>query len=130
MPGTRRFVGEVANCTEAPTVPSVVYRIPLLELVNHKSVPLVLVAPRIFPVGSLSAVEVSTVPAASTRPTTRFVVAGGSEFGADPPGALSYPPNTTDPPSIDRDKYPSDVELPAAVNILFEPLAAVGMGMD
>src|SRR5258708_7692311 len=130
IPGTLKLVTVVLSCVEAPTVPSVAYRIPLLELVIHISVPLLLVAPRILPVGSLRAVVVSIVPAASTRPTTLFVVAGASEFGAEPPGALLYPPSTRNAPSAERSKKPSDVELPAAVSISFAPFAAVGIAMD
>lgn len=123
-------MGVVLNCVEEPTVPNVVYLIPLLDVVIHRSVPFVLAAPLILPVGSLRAVDVSTVPAGVTRPTTRFVVAGVSRFGAVPPGALSYPPRTSDAPSTDLDRKPSELALPAAVRILFAPLAAVGMAID
>src|ERR1051326_8117359 len=94
-------------------------------------VPSVLTAPRGFdPVeASLSAVVVSTPPAASTRAMTRLIVPEDEEVTLVP-GAASYPAAVRYRPSVDRVNSPSEVAVPLAVNALLLPLAAVGSAMD
>src|ERR1051326_1398342 len=94
-------------------------------------VPSVLTAPRGFdPVeASLSAVVVSTPPAASTRAMTRLIVPEDEEVTLVP-GAASYPAAVRYRPSVDRVNSPSEVAVPLAVNALLLPLARGGSAMD
>src|SRR6516165_1289500 len=123
------FVTVVLSCTEV-VEPSVVYRTPPAAPPTQMFVPSVLVALRgLLPVAqSVSAVVVSMLPFASTRPTTRLTVVDAVPATPAVPRAASYPLSTRKLLSAERVSSPSEVADPEAVSRWFDPFTAVGMG--
>src|SRR5947209_440843 len=109
---------------------------PLTEPSIHKSIPLVLTALRGLPalvlplVMSESAVVVSTMPLESTRAITRLIELEPEVVILAVPTSASYPVAVKYRPSLDKVIKPSLVPVPLAVSLLFEPLTAVGIGID
>src|SRR5262245_4938509 len=90
------------------------------------SVPSVLVALRmLLPLNAVRVVEVSILPVASTRPTSRRIAPAPVvllvvRFTA-PPGAASYPVKMRYWPSAERVSIPSVVAVPLAIRALLLP---------
>ena len=117
--------------------PRAAVTIPPLPPVAQTRSPFVVAAERmIFAVPApASVVVVSTMPLASTRPTTRGVVAGSVVASDNPPapvapGAASYPVTATKRPSAERSMRPSDRDWPVAVRRLLPSADVVGSAID
>ena len=117
--------------------PRVAVTMPPLPPVAQRRSPSVVVAERmIFAAPApASSVVVSTVPLASTRPTTRGVGVGSVVVSDSPPapvapGAASYPVTAMKRPSAERSISPSDRDCPVAVSRWFPSAGAVGSATD
>src|SRR5438874_2050018 len=117
MPSVRVFA-EV-NCTP-PVVPKGMYQVPPREPPAppaQNPVPSMETAIRtLFTLNAVvKRVEVSTLPAASIRATTRLTAAAVVPVMLDVPGTAAYPARVRYRPSVDKARLPSDVPLPESL---------------